>query len=71
MVLGALYGPLVAKSLQILKAEVLRIDFKKNWLRIDFRNEENAIESQKHVHHDNFENFTKSLKITHFAPFGI
>ena len=64
----------MAKSLQILKAEVLRIDLKKNCqnrLRIDFRNEENAIESQKHVHHDNFENFTKSLKITHFAPFWI
>ena len=28
------------------------------------------IEPQKHVHHDNFENFTKSLKIIHFAPFG-
>ena len=65
----------MAKSVQILKAEVLRIDLKKkivkNRLRIDFRNEENAIESQKHVHHDNFENFTKSLKITHFVPFGI
>ena len=65
----------MAKSLQILKAEVLRIDLKKkncqNRLRIDFRNKENAIDSQKHVHHDTFENFTKSLKITHFAPFGI
>ena len=55
----------MVKSLQILKAEVLRINFKKkncqNRLRIDFRNEVNVIEPQKHVHHDNFENFTKSL----------
>ena len=64
----------MAKSLQILEAEVLRMDFKKNCqnrLRIGFRNEENVIEPQKHVHHGNFENLTKSLKITHFAPFGI
>ena len=64
----------MAKSHQILKVEILRIDSKKicqNWLRIGSRNEQSVIESQKHVHHANFENFTKSLKIIHFAPFGI
>ena len=36
----------------------------KNWTSIKVRNEENVIEPHKHVKHDNFENFTKSLKIT-------
>ena len=30
----------------------------------DVRNEENVIEPHKHVKHDNFENFSKSLEIT-------
>ena len=32
-----------------------------NWTRIALRNEQSVIEPQKHVKHDNFENFTKSL----------
>ena len=35
-----------------------------NQTSIKVRNEENVIEPHKHVKHDNFENFTKSLKIT-------
>ena len=63
----------MAKSIHILKAQVLRIPLKtncQNRLRIDFRNEDNVIELQIHVHQDNSANLTKSLKIINFAPFG-
>ena len=35
-----------------------------NQTSINVRNEGNVIEPHKHVKHDNFENFSKSLKIT-------
>ena len=35
-----------------------------NQTSIKVRNEGNMIEPHKHVKHDNFENFTKSLKST-------
>ena len=57
----------MAKFFHILVEEDLSIDLlciHENWTSIKFRNEENVIEPHKHVKHDNFENFTKSLKIT-------
>ena len=42
-----------------------------NPTRIAFRNEQRLTEPHKHVKHDNFENFTKWLKITQFWGLGI
>ena len=57
----------MAELLHIFVEEALSlipVTLHHNCLRISFRNEQRVIEQQKHVKHDNFENFTKSLKIT-------
>ena len=41
------------------------MDVTSNELRIGFRNEQRVKEPDKHVHHNNFDKFTKSLKNTH------
>ena len=62
-------GPLVPKLLHIL-VQLISFDLSgvtSKQLRIGFRNKQRVIEPHEHVKHDNFENFTKLLKIAYFG----
>ena len=67
----SLIGIPVTRTPHNLVEEVLIFNLIGIMSKSDFRSEQRVIELHKHVNHGNFDNFTKSLKITHLEAWRI